>query len=60
MPSTYQESTVLPNMISPPKPAAIAEGVLSTSDKGPYVNLATLDLTGLAALVVRQRAYLLP
>jgi hypothetical protein len=42
MPSTSQESTVLPNMISPPKPAEIAEGVLATSDKPVYVNFSVV------------------
>ncbi len=46
---------MLPNMISPTKPAEISEGVLATSDNPSYVNFAGLDFPGVPrfALIIR-------
>jgi hypothetical protein len=38
----------------------LVSALCATSDKAPYVNLATLDIAGLAALRPGNTAYLLP
>ncbi len=42
---------MLPNMISPIKPAEIAEGGLATSDNGHCVNFGSLDFPALPVVV---------